>query len=314
MAVDKLVDSAQLDADLTSVANAIRTKGGTSASLAFPAGFVSAVQAIPTGITPTGTKQISITQNGTTTEDVTNYANAEITVNVSGGGGYSMDDIIDRTPITGAVTYSGNTTTLAYGCLSETNITSFTSSSIVSAFDYAFYKCKYLETVDMPNFAPSATNVAGHAFEQCERLRTVKIPKFKRAGGSVFQYCKALEMLVLPSVDYQLGTYFANNCTALHTVDVGGGYSGNFAGGNAFSYTGLTTLIIRITGSVLSVGNNVFSNSPLAANGSGGDIYVPSALKSSYQSASNWSSLNATWHAIEGSYYETHYADGTVIS
>ncbi len=49
MAVDKLVDSTQLDADLTSVANAIRTKGGTSDDLAFPAGFVSAVQAIPTG-------------------------------------------------------------------------------------------------------------------------------------------------------------------------------------------------------------------------------------------------------------------------
>ena len=49
MAVDKLVDSTQLDSDLTSVANAIRTKGGTSASLAFPAGFVSAVEAIPTG-------------------------------------------------------------------------------------------------------------------------------------------------------------------------------------------------------------------------------------------------------------------------
>lgn len=49
MAVDKLVDSTQLDADLTSVANAIRTKGGTSAQLAFPSEFVSAVQAIPTG-------------------------------------------------------------------------------------------------------------------------------------------------------------------------------------------------------------------------------------------------------------------------
>jgi len=49
MAVDRLVDSAQLNADLTSVANAIRTKGGTSGQLAFPAGFVSAVQAIPTG-------------------------------------------------------------------------------------------------------------------------------------------------------------------------------------------------------------------------------------------------------------------------
>lgn len=49
MGYDKIVDSTQLDSDLTSVANAIRTKGGTSADLAFPAGFVSAVTAIPTG-------------------------------------------------------------------------------------------------------------------------------------------------------------------------------------------------------------------------------------------------------------------------
>ena len=87
MAVDKLVDSTQLDADITSVANAIRIKGGTSGQMAFPAGFVSAVQAIPTVTTPTGTKQISITANGTTTEDVAAYASAEIAVNVSGGGG-----------------------------------------------------------------------------------------------------------------------------------------------------------------------------------------------------------------------------------
>lgn len=49
MALDKLVDSTQLDSDLTSVANAIRTKGGTSAQLAFPAGFVSAIGDIPSG-------------------------------------------------------------------------------------------------------------------------------------------------------------------------------------------------------------------------------------------------------------------------
>ena len=52
MAVDKLVDSTQLDADLTSVANAIRTKGGTSATLAFPLGFVSAINAIQTATVP----------------------------------------------------------------------------------------------------------------------------------------------------------------------------------------------------------------------------------------------------------------------
>jgi hypothetical protein len=100
MAVDKLVDSNQLDANLTSVANAIRAKGGTSAQMALPTGFVSAVQAIPTGTTPTGTKQISINQNGTTIEDVAAYANAEITVNVQGGGLQLLGS--------GTYTYSGS--------------------------------------------------------------------------------------------------------------------------------------------------------------------------------------------------------------
>lgn len=36
-------------ADLTAVADAIRAKGGTSAQLVYPAGFVSAIQAIQTG-------------------------------------------------------------------------------------------------------------------------------------------------------------------------------------------------------------------------------------------------------------------------
>lgn len=76
MAYDKVIDSSVLDANLTSVANAIRSKGGTSASLAFPAGFVNAISAIKTGITPTGTK--TITENGT--HDVTNYATAQVNV------------------------------------------------------------------------------------------------------------------------------------------------------------------------------------------------------------------------------------------
>lgn len=69
------------DASLTSVANAIRQKGGTSAPLEFPTEFVSAIQAIPTS-QPTGTKSISITQNGTTTENVADYANVQITTAV----------------------------------------------------------------------------------------------------------------------------------------------------------------------------------------------------------------------------------------
>ena len=44
-----MADYLVTDTELTSVANAIRTKGGTSANLSFPTEFVSAIDAIPTG-------------------------------------------------------------------------------------------------------------------------------------------------------------------------------------------------------------------------------------------------------------------------
>lgn len=51
MANYKFVDADQLDSDLSSIANAIRKKGGTSASMSFPNGFSSAINAISTGVT-----------------------------------------------------------------------------------------------------------------------------------------------------------------------------------------------------------------------------------------------------------------------
>ena len=47
--VTKLVNATELDSNLTSVANAIRAKSGGSGTLAFPNGFVSEIQSIPTG-------------------------------------------------------------------------------------------------------------------------------------------------------------------------------------------------------------------------------------------------------------------------
>lgn len=72
---------------LTAIANAIRTKLGVSTQYSLD-DMPTAIASISGGggITPTGTKQVSITQNGTTTEDVTNYASAEITVNVPSSG------------------------------------------------------------------------------------------------------------------------------------------------------------------------------------------------------------------------------------
>ena len=50
---------------LTSIANAIRTKGGTSASLTFPNGFVSAIEAIPSSDVQTDGDVIFIDYDGT---------------------------------------------------------------------------------------------------------------------------------------------------------------------------------------------------------------------------------------------------------
>lgn len=49
MAVDKLVDSTVLDAGLTTIANAIRAKGGSSDLLSFPNGMAASIAEIPAG-------------------------------------------------------------------------------------------------------------------------------------------------------------------------------------------------------------------------------------------------------------------------
>ena len=87
MAVDKLVDSAQLDADLTSVADAIRTRSGESGSLSFPNGFVAAVNSIE-GITNVQIDGTSIVDNGVANIPLASYST---TGAIKVGNGFYID-------------------------------------------------------------------------------------------------------------------------------------------------------------------------------------------------------------------------------
>lgn len=336
MAVDKLVDSSQLDTDLAAVANAIRAKSGGSASLAFPGGFVSAVQAIPTGITPTGTKQISITENGTVTEDVTNYASAEITVDVQSGGGIE-DEIIQKT-------ISG----------------SYTNSNVTKIEQSVFYLCTGLTAVSFPN----VTSVAYRGFSGCSNLVSAYLPRLTSLGNEVFDNCSSLEIVDIPNLSRISSNAFSRskipaafwpgiiaglnsflNCKSLATAVVGTtDYSQTFKGCTALTGTDLTnnsgkivpycfsddallsTLVIRGTGIYKLENISAFSGTPFASGGSGGTVYIKKALYDhlgdgsslDYKAATNWSTVDGygtiTWAQIEGSQYENYYVDGTPIA
>ena len=162
-------------------------------------------------------------------------------------------------------------------------------------------------------------------FYGCTSLEKIYLPKWKRAAGNVCQGCTSLEYIILPMADYQLGQYFANGCTSLIGVDLGTNL-GALGSGNVFSSSGLTMLVLRRTAGVVTLGNtNNFNNSPFSSGGSGGTLYVPNSLISSYQTASNWSTIlgytNNQIKSIESTHTDPnapidltlYYVDGTLI-
>lgn len=194
-------------ADLTSVANAIRTKGGTSAQLAFPADFVSAVNAIPTG--------------------------------------------------------GGDTKEVARKIL-NTSITEYVDDSLTEIRAYAFYNCSNLETFICHNIQDASFQ---NSFNAASKLKAVAFPK-DMWGGYKFNGNPYLEAIDISTLSRgSIATNYFSGCSKLNKV------------------------IIR-TATVAALDNlNAFNNTPFASGKAGGTLYVPQSLVSSYQTASNWSTI-----------------------
>lgn len=98
-------------ADLTAVANAIRAKGGTSEQLAYPGGFVSAIQAIQTGVP----LQIAVATNaGATVTATKGSKTVSGTADTSGHCTLTVDEAGTWT-VTAATASSTNTADVAVG-------------------------------------------------------------------------------------------------------------------------------------------------------------------------------------------------------
>lgn len=180
MSVDKLVDSTQLDSDLSSVANAIRAKSGGSSQLAFPSGFVSEIGNIPSG-------------GGATADDVATgaFPSGDITLSVlptrtNAFYGYSSIQKV-------TATYSsGNPGTNLF---QTSSITEFVGINVVRINPNWFLKCASLKKVT----APKSNWYDNQAFRECVNLEVVDLGTGAITRGYVFFGCKKLQTVILRS-------------------------------------------------------------------------------------------------------------------
>lgn len=283
------------DTDLTAVANAIRTKGGTSAQLTFPQGFVDAIAAIS-----------------------------------GGGGGLQLEDVLNRDVsgdivlnITGQPTPTANAAGsqfygLAFSALFQQcgNITGIT----VNGLKWVPQRFFCMNGTGNPQSNPALTSVSmpdaifagSRAFEGCINLVSASFPSLQYAyqnyadiASNMFTGCSGLTSVDIGNID-RVGANMFQNCSSLTSLELN---AANYIYANAFSgATQLATLVIH-TSSVATLANvNAFNNSPFASGKAGGTLYVPSSLIASYQAATNWSTIlgysTNNIVAIEGSEYE----------
>lgn len=138
-------------------------------------------------------------------------------------------------------------------------------------------------------------------------VTSVNIPNVTEIQIYGFFHCESLTSLVLPNVT-TLGTNAFSNCYVLNTVELTKRVS--ITNGCFTSCRSLENLILRDSAGVYNLTPSALNSStPFAANGSGGTVYVPSSLKSSYESNNTWAAIialnaNNKIEAIEGSIYE----------
>ena len=238
-------------------------------------------------------------------------------VTQGGGGEWTTEGIANSTEPNGAIVV--NTSFVKEGAFQYcTGITSVDLQAGINCDKgNVFRGCTSLQTVTGSGYCRLIWWSDG--FRDCTALKTVNLLNRGRVGGSsLFNNCTALEEFRAPYVmtqengnewyanDSQMPNSGFRGCTSLKLVDYGHA-KGQFA--NCFiNCTALRTLILRRVDSVCEI--NAWSANAMGGiynNPTESTIYVPQALISSYQTATNWSTGYAaglTFLPIEGSEYE----------
>lgn len=198
-----------------------------------------------------------------------------------------------------SVELSQDLKTIPNYCFSGSGLTEFSHSTATSIGRHAFSGCSKLKSVSLPN----ATTDNGCLFFRCGNLETVNIPNISRVNESSFDSCVSLKSAVFIKAATVVGGAF-NGCSSLEKLDF---HSLNQIW-QSFSNCSKFNILILRKNNVCALSSDGFNGTPFAVGGTGGTVYVPSALIEQYQQATNWSALFAAgtcnFVAIEGSEYE----------
>ena len=216
------------------------------------------------------------------------------------GGGYSIDDIAQNIAPRGEVTILASF--VGYDAFKHKPITRVHAPNATTVHDGAFVYSG-LTRIDSDDF-PLVTKCIG-GFQNCASLAYVKMTSAITNFSYAFRDSTNLEEAYFPNSvsDVDRVCY---GCTKLTVMDCG---SGRISHTSAFyNCYALRTLVLRKKDGVQTLAS--WSKNCLGgiySHPTESEIYVPSALIESYQTASNWKSAyeaGVTFKPIEGSIYE----------
>ena len=84
--------------------------------------------------------------------------------------------------------------------------------------DYAFYWCRNLNSIDIPN---SVTTIGDSAFGACSSLTNINIPNsVTTIGKDAFAFCYSLTSINIPNSVTTIGDYAFNGCASLTSINI----------------------------------------------------------------------------------------------
>ena len=174
------------------------------------------------------------------------------------------------------------------------------------------------------------TSVGAGMFQSCSRLTSFDFSNITYIGQSAFYGAGLSGVVVLPKAVNIINTAFRGNpftkiifkggllridasvfegCNRLEVIDAKMTSSIGINSGTFYNTQSLSAMILR-----QNFLCPIFGAFPSSCGlRTSGNIYVPASLVDSYKAATNWSTYADRILPIEGSIYETQYADGSPI-